>query len=275
MMGRFRRWSLVAVAGAFALVLGACGSGSSGPATISIGALQTAASNSQQADTQTFQFTADVSVGGQELTMKGSGIVATDGKTGKLTMTIPSVGDMQEIITPEGVYLDMGSLLGSALPEGKKWLFMSAEEISGGSGVDLQQLGEQDSQTSTQALEYLQATTGDVEKVGEDTAAGAPATHYVTHVDYGKWSEEHMPHATAAEKAQIAKLGVVPMDVWINDDDRVVKMSFDLDASSFGKAGAKMRMTMEITGFGEPLDVTPPPADQVITQAELDSSSAA
>ncbi len=190
-------------------------------------------------------------------------------------MTIPPVGDVQEIITPDGVYIDMGSLLGKMLPEGKQWLFMSRAEISGKSGVDLQQLGGQDSQTSTQALEYLQATTGDVEKVGEDTVAGAPATRYKTHMDYGKFSEEHMPNATAAEKAQIAKLGVVPMDVWINGDDRVVKMSFDVEGAGLGSAGGKMRMTMEITAFGEPLDVTPPPADQVITQSELDTSSAA
>jgi hypothetical protein len=276
MMGRSRRWSLVAVLAvvASALSLAACGSGGSGAATISIGALRTAADNSQQTETQTFEFTADVDAGGRQLTMKGSGIVASDGKTGRLTMTIPPVGEVQEIITPDGVYLDMGSMLGSMLPAGKKWLFMSTTEISGKSGVDLQQLGGQDSQTSTQALEYLQATTGDVEKVGEDTVAGEPATHYVTHVDYGKFSAEHMPNATAAEKAQIAKFGVVPMDVWINGHDQVVKMEFDVDASGLGGAGSRMRMTMEITGFGAPLDVTPPPADQVITQSELGTGSA-
>ena len=34
-------------------------------------------------------------------------------------------------------------------------------------------------------------------------------------------------------------------------------------------------MTMEITGFGEPLDVQAPPADEVISQSELQGSSTA
>jgi hypothetical protein len=208
---------------------------------------------------------------GQELTMKGSGVVATDGSTGTLTMSIPSVGEMQEIITPDGYYIDMGTLLGSELPDGKRWLFMSYDDLAGESGVDLREPQQQNEQTSTQSLEYLQATTGDVEKVGEDTVAGRPATHYLTHLDYAKFAEEHMPDATAEQREQMAELGVVPIDVWINGDDEVVKMSFDMDASSFGARGATMRMTMEITAFGEPIDVQAPPADEVITQDELEA----
>ena len=265
--------ALTALTLGLALAVTACGSGGTGPATISVGTLRSAAANSQQADTQTFEFTADVDAKSQQLSMEGSGIVASDGKTGKLTMKIGSVGAIEEIITPDGVYIDMGSLLGTKLPDGKRWLFMSSDEIAGQSGTAAQSLQGDTGQTSTQALEYLQATTGNVERVGEDTVNGAPATHYVTHVDYGKWSEEHMPDATTAEKAKVAKLGVVPMDVWINGDDRVVKLSFDVDAASFG--GARMKMTMEITGFGEPLDVQAPPADEVISQSELQGSSTA
>ena len=258
-----------------ALAATACGSGGTGPATISIATLRSAATNSQQAETQTFEFTADVDAKAQQLAMTGSGIVAGDGKTGKLTMKVGSVGEIEELITPDGVYVDMGSIMCTKLPDGKRWLFMSSDEIAGQSGGGAQAPQADTGQTSTQALEYLQATTGDVEKVGEDTVNGAPATHYVTHVDYGKWSEEHMPDASAAERAKVAKLGVVPMDVWINGDDRVVKLSFDVDASGFGGDGARMKMTMEITGFGEPLDVQAPPADEVVTQSELQGSSTA
>ena len=267
--------ALTAVTLGLAFAATACGSSGTGPATISVATLRSAAANSQQADTQTFEFTADVDARGQQLSMEGSGIVASDGKTGKLTMKIGSVGAIEEIITPDGVYIDMGSLLGTKLPDGKRWLFMSSDEIAGQSGTAAQSLQGDTGQTSTQALEYLQATTGNVERVGEDTVNGAPATHYVTHVDYGKWSEEHMPDATTAEKAKVAKLGVVPMDVWINGDDRVVKLSFDVDAASFGGDGARMKMTMEITGFGEPLDVQAPPADEVISQSEVQGSSTA
>lgn len=84
-----------------------------------------------------------------------------------------------------------------------------------------------------------------------------------------------MPDATAAERAKVARLGIVPMDVWIDGHDRVVKLQFDVDASGTAGAGARMKMTMQITGFGGPLDVQPPPADEVVTQAELGGSSTA
>lgn len=69
-----RRRILVTLAAlaCLALAVTACGSGS-GPATISIGALQRAAVNSQQAETQSFEFTADVDAKGQQLSMHGSG----------------------------------------------------------------------------------------------------------------------------------------------------------------------------------------------------------
>jgi hypothetical protein len=244
--------------------------GGGGPATISIRTLRAAAEHSQTADTQTFEFSADISAKGHELTMKGSGIMAGDGKTGKLTMTVPSVGDMHEIITADGIYMELG---GAALPDGKKWLFIGYADIAGRTGVDLQQLQDQQGETSSQVLGYLRATTGDVEKVGDDTVAGAPATHYVTHVDYGKFSEEHMP---AAQRAKIAKLGVVPVDVWINGDDRVVKMAYDVDASATGGQGSKMRMTMEITGFGEPLRRAGPAGRRGVQRVgDLDRSTTA
>jgi hypothetical protein len=270
-----RRVTALACTAVFAIGAAACGSGAGGPATISIGALQQAADNSQRADTQSFEFTADLDVKGQSLAMHGSGVVAGDGTSGRLAMSIPSVGDIQEILTPDGSYIDMGAALGTRLPDGKRWVFMSYADLSGQGGADLQSLRGDGGQTSSQALEYLQATSGDVEKVGEDTVNGSPATHYVTHVDYGEWSEQHMPDATPEQKAAVAKLGVVPMDVWIDGQDRVVKLSFEVGAPGLGGDGGRMKMTMQITGFGAPLDVQAPPADEVISLSDLQHSSAA
>lgn len=263
------RIALVALVGALTLVAAACGSGGSGPATISIGTLRAAAANSQAADTQTFEMKMAVSAEGQDVTIDASGVMASDGKTGRLKMDMGGLGTIEAIVTPEGYYYDMGSLLGSKMPEGKRWVFISFDEMAEQSGQDLSALRDQSSQDSTKALEYLQSTTGDVEKVGDDTVNGQPATHYVTKLDYAKVAEEKMPNATESQRAKVAKLGVVPLDVWINDQDRVVKMHFDMDGSSLGADGGKVTTTMEITGFGEPLDVTPPPADEVISLSEL------
>ena len=57
-------------------------------------------------------------------------------------------------------------------------------------------------------------------------------------------------------------LGTVPADVWINDDDRVVKMHLVIDGSAFDTSGGTADLTMQITDFGVPVDVQPPPADE-------------
>jgi len=97
-----KRWIAV-LSTALALSAIACGSGGSGPATISIGTLRAAAANSQDANTQSYEFTADVTSKGDHVTMKGSGIVATDGSSGTLTMDVPPIGAIDERITRDGV----------------------------------------------------------------------------------------------------------------------------------------------------------------------------
>ena len=264
----------VAVAGIAVSALLASACGSSGPATISIGTLRAAAATSQAAKTQSYDFTADVAAKGEHLTMKGSGVVATDGSAGTLTMDIPPVGSIEERLTPDGIYMDLGSVESGKLPDGKRWLFMSYDDIKAQSGQDLRKL-QQQNQSSTQALEYLQSTSGDVDKVGEDTVNGAPATHYLAHIDYAKYAADKMPDATDAQRAKVAKLGTVPMDVWIDASDHVVKMSFAMDGSQIGTDGASVQMTMTITGYDQPLDVQAPPADEVISASELPGSSSA
>ena len=274
-MRTIRRLGITGVFGVVGvLAVVAAGCGSSGPATISIGTLRAAAANSQDAKTQSYEFTADVTAKGEHITMKGSGVVATDGSSGTLTMDVPPVGAIEERITPDGFYIDMGSLGAGKLPEGKHWLFLSYDDMAAKSGQDLRKL-EQQNQSSTQALEYLQSTSGNVEKVGEDTVNGAPATHYRADVDYAKYAAEKMPDATDAQRAKIAKLGKAPMDVWIDGHDRVVKLSFEMDGSAMGTDGASIKMTMEITGYDEPLDVQAPPADEVISASALQGSSTA
>ncbi len=65
----------------------------------------------------------------------------------------------------------------------------------------------------------------------------------------------------------------MPADVWIDDNDRVVKMHFTMDASGFGVGAGTAEVTMEITDFGVPVDVQAPPADQTVDFSELGSLS--
>jgi len=146
---------------------------------------------------------------------------------------------------------------------------VSLDELQQRSGADFGGLADQaQSSGPQQGLEYLQGLSGDVVKVGDDTVAGQHATHYRASIDYAKVADK-LPASAAAQRDTLAKLGKVPADVWINDDDRVVKMHFVVDAGALGSSAGTAELTMEITDFGVPVDVQAPPADQTTDLSSL------
>ena len=111
---------------------------------------------------------------------------------------------------------------------------VSLDELQQRSGTDFGGLADQaQSSGPQQGLEYLEGLSGDVVKVGDDTVAGQHATHYRASIDYAKVAAK-LPDSAAGQRDKLAKLGKVPADVWINDDDHVVKMHLAIDAGSLG-----------------------------------------
>jgi hypothetical protein len=260
------------------LVAAACGGGGSGTgAAVSIESLQAAASNSQTASSTSFSITMKLSSEGRDLEIGGAGVTTADGKQGKITLGVGSLGSLEERITPEGFYMDFGGIskLAAELPAGKRWVFFSYDAMSKQTGTDLRSLVEQSqSSTPNQGLAYLQATSGDVTKVGDDEVGNQHATHYRTTIDYEKFANEKLADAKPEVRDRIAALGKVPADVWINDSDRVVKTHYAIDASAFGARSGTADMTMVITGFDDPVDVHAPPADETIDVTELGAQPA-
>lgn len=260
-----------------ALAAAACGGGSGSGAAVSIKTLQAAATNSQTASSTSFSLTMRLSSDGRELEIGGAGVTTADGKHGKITLGFSSVGSMEERITPDGIYMDFGGIskLASELPAGKRWVFFSYDAMSKQTGTDLRSLVDQSqSSNPNQGLEYLQATSGDVTKVGDDEVGNQHATHYRTTIDYEKFANERLADAKPEVRDRIAALGKVPADVWINDSDRVVKTHYAIDASAFGARSGTADMTMVITGFDDPVDVQAPPADETIDAASLGAQQA-
>ena len=176
------------------------------------------------------------------------------------------VGSIEERLVDRVLYVNLGSLgaLSGKLPEGKQWVSVDLDALKSATGTDLSALFDQAQHTGpTQGLEYLQGLSGDVTKVGDDTVAGEPATHYTASIDYAKVADK-LRDASPDFADKIAKLGTVPADVWINDDDRVVKMHFAIDGGALGGRAGNAEFTMEITDFGVPVDVQAPPADETV-----------
>jgi hypothetical protein len=269
-----RRGALIGVVAACALAFAACGGGGGGgEASVSIKTLQAAVSNTQDAPSSRFTLSLGVSSPAKNLTIEGSGVASGDGKTMQVTLKLPIVGSIEERLIDGVIYVDLGDLgnlgdLSGKLPEGKRWISVSLEELRSKTGTDLSSLFDQAQNGGpTQGLQYLEGLSGDVTKVGDDTVAGEHATHYRASIDYSKVAAKLPDSSPLAGK--LGALGTVPADVWINDQDRVVKMNFAIDGGALGGRAGTAEFSMEITDFGVPVDVQAPPADETVDFSDI------
>jgi hypothetical protein len=62
----------------------------------------------------------------------------------------------------------------------------------------------------------------------------------------------------------------IPLDIWIDSDQQVRKLSIDVDAKQPGTSSSlKASLVVELYDYGKALDLELPPADQVADAATL------
>jgi hypothetical protein len=243
---------LTALGVACALALAGCGSGGDATNAVSIKALQTAAATTAQAESMRFTVDQRIDFGGRQITLHAEGVSSADGKQAQVTLTSPFTGDLEVRVVDGVVYVKVGDgPVGSFLHTDKPWIRFDPGASEFGGLIDPTEAG-----TPQAGLELLQSVSGDVETVGDDTVAGRHTVHYRASIDLAKVA--NLPGLDHER-------GSVPVDVWIDDQDRVVKVQTTVAPGTLGLPGlgGSLSMTMEITEFGVPVDVTPPPDDQV------------
>jgi hypothetical protein len=271
-----RRGALAGIVVALAVTAAACGGGGGGDASgasVSIKTLQAAASNSQAAESSRFTMNMAVDAAGEPMTITVDGVMAGDGKTGELKVSMPIVGDIEERIVDGVIYMNLGAFSGaSGELGGKQWVKLDPEQLKQQGGMFGDLAGQTESNSPQQGLEYLQGLSGDVQDLGQEDVGGRPATHYRASIDYAKVLDK-LPDASAETRDALGKLGTVPADVWIDDQDRVVKMHMTIDGSALGGGAGTAELTMELSDFGVPVDVQAPPEDETVDFSELASLS--
>ena len=149
-----------------------------------------------------------------------------------------------------------------------KWLEAPAEE-GGGFTSEMGFGGE----SPTDLLESLADADADLAEVGREEIRGVETTHYRADVDV----EALAASMSAAERAEFeAGLGtptegVYVIDLWIDDGGLLHR--FVLDAAELPETAdndvSNMKVSYDIWDHGVDLNISPPPADQIVTEAEL------
>jgi hypothetical protein len=179
-------------------------------------------------------------------------------------------GKMQVITDGGDVYLQLGnlsSLLGAAT--GQSWLKVSAD--SGTADAVGAPLGD-----GTEILKLLDQAGG-LKVVGTEQVRGVDTTHYQGSLDLASALAEVSADQRAKAESELGKVGIdpsmasVPVDVWIGNDGLVRRVQIGVSGlqpttpstATSGDLGGTL--TMEFYDFGQPVNITVPPADQVFT----------
>ncbi|HEY4018815.1 MAG TPA: hypothetical protein VGM75_09025 [Pseudonocardiaceae bacterium] len=223
----------------------------------------------------TAKISVDASISGAQtqgagFTVAASGVMDFPHKTGDLTMSL--MGMDLEMRYLDGVqYMHAPSAM-LAKDGGKPWVKIDLNELAKAKlGTSMGQLTSGTPTDPTQMLSYLRGM-GTVTDKGPATIDGTPTEHYLAVMNVSDLVKKE--NLTADQAAQIEKVlggGQVPMQVWIDQQNRLRQLTYsqnmDLGAITGNATGAgagtvAIQETMKLSDFGVPVNVTMPPADQ-------------
>lgn len=127
-------------------------------------------------------------------------------------------------------------------------------------------------------LELLEGAGGPVTTVGTEDVRGVATRHVRVDLDVQKVLDqapgerrEKLEEQLSGRGVDVAKLGPIPAEAWIDDDGYVRRFSISFDLAELGEvhegadATGVITETIELYDFGKPVDIAVPPADQVTT----------
>ncbi|MEU9283263.1 hypothetical protein AB0D57_00705 [Streptomyces sp. NPDC048275] len=217
---------------------------------------------------------------GTLMSMEADGVMGwADGLTG--TMTITYTGgtlaetmrktgstSMQARYLSDAYYARMSDTFAEQVG-GKHWIkyaYDDLAELGGGSGAYLKD--QMQNTTPNQSVKLLLAS-GDVKKVGEETVRGENTTHYsgtVNVADMATKNSNLTESQLADLKEQLTQAGVSTerVDIWVNDDDLLVKKVEKGELSS-----GTMSSTAYYSDYGVKVSAAEPPASDTADFKDL------
>ncbi len=162
-------------------------------------------------------------------------------------------GDIDMVALPDAVYVKLPAE--QAIQPGKPWLKIDPNGTDPASRAIAPAL-EEIQKASDPLSTLIKAGKTSIVSSGDESVDGKPAARYELRVDLTQGATD--PSAGAPFK----QLGVDTLQptVWLDAQDRLLR--FELTVSSPGGT-AKVAASARYSGWGEPVDIAPPPAEQV------------
>ena len=278
----------------------AAGCGGSAMAVPELSSFTNAAQTSAAADSARFSLEAKVAMSGidKKLSFSADGGFDTPAKRSEMSVDLSSVAELMkgfasgfggnltgDFGNPEDWKLEVIQdgdtayvhfpLLAKQLPGGKTWLKGDAKTLSSADAGQLRQFGSLAGTDPRDVFGLLKAVSGSIAAVGTDELHGVETSHYKATIDIAKL-EQLVPAAqrdslgSFEQGARQAGLAEIPLEIWIDSEQRVRKLSIDVDAKQPGTSAAlKASLVVELYDYGKALELELPSADQVADAATL------
>ena len=267
-----RRVAVLGGSVALALLAVGCGSGSPSAAPKSnsdvLQVIQAAASTTAKQKSMHVRGTMTMDLGAVSGTATGplsadfDMVMQTKPLLGRMTMKGLSVaghsaGTVQALITSDAFYMDMPMLTAQT---GKPWAEIKFSDMKAQSGFDFSQVMSQAQQMNPSQYIAQLAASGDVHVVGSETVDGEQTTHYAGTVSMADALSHYSAAVQAQMKSALAKSGYTGalINVWLDSQGLVRRSVMSMQG---GKG--QFKMSMDVLDYGVPVNVTPPPPDQV------------
>jgi hypothetical protein len=260
-----------------------CGGGSSATTTAAdssyLAAVTRAADVTDRVPGYKFTLTSTATVNGNSTTIGGSGALNERGSEGEMTIEVDGKR-LEEVIDKPYIYVKLPSDAKTSVTHGKPWARTSLEAVGASFGDSTIGGGSSD---PAQVLGYLKSA-GTVTRIGSETVRGAPATRYHALIDLDRLAQSVPAAQRAGERGAAATLErisgsrTLPMDVWLDGDGRVARLSMTMSFCS-PEGRVQDDYSIDLYDYARQPVGSPPPASQVVdlsstVQSELSKSLA-
>ena len=255
---------LVALAGAAVLAAG-CGTKLAPGVDLAAAVTRTAGQTARVAVTTTMQMP------GMSVSFTATGVFDFARSRGMVSMQSP-VG-ITEIFVPPKAYIKVPGGAGGPLPGGKSWIAVDAG-MPGGPGAVGSLLGPPGGSTDpADLLASLTAISSSVTRLGTSVIRGVPVTGLRVGIDPAKAAARvpRWERAGFLEFAQMLGPGAIPVEVWVDGQNLVrrLTLSLHLPGGAGAPAGARLVQGTDFYDFGVPVRVSAPPAAQIASMPRL------
>jgi hypothetical protein len=288
-----RKTTLVAAGAALVLTLTACStSGTAEPAgagnqTQANGgggllaspftdAIQLASASKQGTEkSKSAKFTMEGSAAGQ--TLSATGAMAFDGANTKFSMTSTAAGETTEMrMVDKVMYIKLPAEEQKQMGTDKSWAKISADgtdPVSQALGASLSQSAEQSD--PSKMLDQI-SKAGRIVSSDQTELNGEQVNHYKVELDIAKAIDQFTGSVPAAARDKLTDMLKgkdikIPAELWLNKDNLPVQVTMDQGPlmQALGAPAGDAKFTMKYSDWGTQVDVSAPPADQVVDLGEL------